>query len=101
MVSRGATGEISHHAFTELPGLLLPGDLIVVNTSATLPAAVRLAGAADRAGRPAGLAVHFSTPLPDGDWLVELRRRAEGGTTVSPIAAGARARSSICPAGPC
>jgi S-adenosylmethionine:tRNA ribosyltransferase-isomerase len=71
LVSRGAAGEISHHAFTGLPSLLLPGDLLVVNTSATLPAAV-----------PAGdgLAVHFSTPLPDGDWLVELRTVAAGAT---------------------
>jgi S-adenosylmethionine:tRNA ribosyltransferase-isomerase len=71
LVSRGAAGEISHHAFADLPSLLLPGDLLVVNTSATLPAAVP-AGS--------GLAVHFSTPLPDGDWLVELRA-ARGGTT--------------------
>jgi S-adenosylmethionine:tRNA ribosyltransferase-isomerase len=59
---------VSHHAFRDLPGLLSPGDLLVVNTSATLPAAVRL----DK------LAVHFSTPVPDADdgrWLVELRRR--------------------------
>src|SRR5712692_634650 len=66
LVSRGRTGEITHHAFTDLPGLLLPGDLIVVNSSGTIPAAVRLGG-------PGGLAVHFSTPLPDGAWLVELR----------------------------
>ncbi|HEY7147064.1 MAG TPA: S-adenosylmethionine:tRNA ribosyltransferase-isomerase [Streptosporangiaceae bacterium] len=72
LVSRRATGEISHHAFADLPGLLLPGDLIVVNTSATLPAAVPLDG---------GLAVHFSTALPDGDWLVELRA-AQGPATV-------------------
>jgi S-adenosylmethionine:tRNA ribosyltransferase-isomerase len=72
LVSRRATGEISHHAFGQLPGLLLPGDLIVVNTSATLPAAVWLAdGLAD--GLADDLAVRFSTPLPDGDWLVELR----------------------------
>jgi S-adenosylmethionine:tRNA ribosyltransferase-isomerase len=76
LVSKRATGEISHHAFGELPGLLLPGDLIVVNTSATLPAAVRPAdGLAD------GLVVHFSTPLPDGDWLVELRA-ADGAATI-------------------
>jgi len=67
MVSRGLTGQISHHAFAGLPALLLPGDLLVVNNSATLPAAVPL---------PTGLAVHFSTPLPDGDWLVELRATA-------------------------
>jgi S-adenosylmethionine:tRNA-ribosyltransferase-isomerase (queuine synthetase) len=64
LVSRGATGEIGHYEFRELPGLLLPGDLLVVNDTGTLPAQVR-------AGR--GLAVHFSTPLPDGAWLVELR----------------------------
>ncbi|GAB3679445.1 S-adenosylmethionine:tRNA ribosyltransferase-isomerase [Actinocorallia lasiicapitis] len=58
---------VGHHRFTELPSLLRAGDLLVVNDSATLPAAVRL----DR------LAVHFSTPAPgaDGLWLVELRRR--------------------------
>jgi S-adenosylmethionine:tRNA-ribosyltransferase-isomerase (queuine synthetase) len=68
LVGRRGTGEIGHHSFRDLPGLLEPGDLLVVNTSATLPAAVRL----DR------LAVHFSGPLPDlpGVWLVELRLRA-------------------------
>ena len=81
LVSRGAAGEISHHAFAELPSLLLPGDLLVINTSATLPAAVRLAGTR-LTGRtvPTGLAVHFSTSLPDGDWLVELRE-VQGGST--------------------
>ncbi|MGP3962880.1 S-adenosylmethionine:tRNA ribosyltransferase-isomerase [Nonomuraea sp. 3N208] len=64
MVSRGDL-EPEHHRFGDLPGLLDPGDLIVVNNSATLPAAVRL----DR------LAVHFSTAREDGTWLVELRRR--------------------------
>ncbi|QKG23967.1 S-adenosylmethionine:tRNA ribosyltransferase-isomerase [Actinomadura verrucosospora] len=67
LVGRRAAGQVSHHAFRDLPDLLDPGDLLVVNTSATLPAAVRL----DR------ISVHFSTPLPgaDGrDWIVELRR---------------------------
>jgi S-adenosylmethionine:tRNA ribosyltransferase-isomerase len=68
---------VTHHPFTALPELLRHGDLLVVNTSATLPAAVRL----DR------LALHFSGPVapgaadPAGDcWLVELRRRAGGAT---------------------
>jgi S-adenosylmethionine:tRNA ribosyltransferase-isomerase len=65
LASRTSSGEISHHRFGELPGLLLPGDLLVVNTSATLPAQVRTAG---------DLAVHFSGPRPDGSWLVELRQ---------------------------
>jgi S-adenosylmethionine:tRNA ribosyltransferase-isomerase len=64
LVSRAATGMIAHHRFTDLSRLLLPGDLLVVNTSRTLPAAV-LAGP--------DLAVHFSTGLPDGSWLVEPR----------------------------
>ena len=40
LVSRSASGELDQHAFAELPDLLLPGDLLVVNNSATLPAAV-------------------------------------------------------------
>jgi S-adenosylmethionine:tRNA-ribosyltransferase-isomerase (queuine synthetase) len=65
LVSRGSSGEIGHYGFRDLPGLLLPGDLLVVNNTATLPAQVRT---------PGGLAVHFSTQLPDGAWLVELRQ---------------------------
>jgi len=70
LVGERSTGEVTHHEFRDLPTLLRPGDLLVVNTSATLPAAVRL----DK------IAVHFSTPLPeeggeDRVWLVELRRR--------------------------
>ena len=68
LVSRTAAGEVTSHAFTELPQLLLPGDLLVVNNSATLPAAVAV-----RAGAPGAGTVHFSTSMPDGDWLVELR----------------------------
>jgi S-adenosylmethionine:tRNA ribosyltransferase-isomerase len=64
LVSRGLD-KPEHHRFTDLPGRLSPGDLVVVNNSATLPAAVRL----DK------LAVHFSTAGEDGTWLIELRRR--------------------------
>src|ERR1700755_3382727 len=84
LVSQGTTGDISHHRFDELPGLLRPGDLIVVNTSGTLPAevvAVRGPGPGPGSGPGPGpggrdarrLAVHFSTAWPDGGWLVELR----------------------------
>ena len=41
LVSRRSSGEIGHHGFRDLPGLLLAGDLLVVNTTATLPAQVR------------------------------------------------------------
>jgi S-adenosylmethionine:tRNA ribosyltransferase-isomerase len=88
LVSRTATGEISHHRFRQLPGLLLPGDLLVVNTSQTLPAQVRVT---------TGLAVHFSTPRPDGSWLVELRQLKN--KTSLPNAAGIPGQSLTLPGG--
>jgi S-adenosylmethionine:tRNA ribosyltransferase-isomerase len=99
MASRGAAGEISHHAFASLPSLLLPGDLLVVNTSATLPAAVPLAGGltARLSPLPDGLRAHFSTPLPDGDWLVELR--AAGGAATVPYRGGAAGQRLELPGG--
>src|SRR5580704_8157593 len=81
LVSRGATGQISHHRFTALPDLLRPGDLIVVNTSGTLPAAVTAVAAP---GDAAELAVHFSGPRPDRGWLVELRERRGPATVPYP-----------------
>jgi S-adenosylmethionine:tRNA ribosyltransferase-isomerase len=62
----GAGEGVHHHRFSDLPTLLRPGDVLVVNTSATLPAALPVRG------RP--LALHFSTETADGRWLVELRR---------------------------
>jgi S-adenosylmethionine:tRNA ribosyltransferase-isomerase len=58
---------ISHTRFADLGRHLRPGDLLVVNNSATLPAAVT----GSRDGRP--IAVHFSTALGDHLWVVELR----------------------------
>ena len=72
-------GSVTHHHFTELAGLLRPGDLLVANSSATFPAAVDLAGGGRRY---AGVVAHFSTRLPDGDWVVELRARTADGATV-------------------
>jgi S-adenosylmethionine:tRNA ribosyltransferase-isomerase len=63
-----AAGTVRHHRFTDLPALLRAGDVLVVNTSATVPAAVPVAG------RP--LTVHFSTEEAAGSWLVELREQA-------------------------
>ena len=57
-----------HARFADLPGFLAPGDLVVVNTSGTLPAAVDGRRAA---GQP--VTVHFSTTLGEGAWVVELR----------------------------
>lgn len=60
---------VRHDRFRDLPGLLQPGDLLVVNTSRTLPAAL---DAVRADGRSAPL--HVSSPLDDGSWAVELRR---------------------------
>lgn len=59
--------ETRHETVAALPGLLHPGDLLVVNTSATLPAAVGLT----RHG--IALDLHVSTQRDDGTWVVELR----------------------------
>jgi S-adenosylmethionine:tRNA ribosyltransferase-isomerase len=56
---------VEHGIFADLGNYLRPGDLLVVNTSATLPAAVD--------ATRAGVVVHFSTELDDGSWVVELR----------------------------
>ncbi|WP_329069665.1 S-adenosylmethionine:tRNA ribosyltransferase-isomerase [Streptomyces sp. NBC_01429] len=77
LVSRGT--RVSHHVFRQLPELLRAGDVLVVNTSATLPAAV-----SGRLGR-ARVVVHFSTRGDDGRWAVELRTPRAGeaaGTTL-------------------
>ncbi|MGW1958196.1 S-adenosylmethionine:tRNA ribosyltransferase-isomerase [Streptomyces sp. NPDC001920] len=79
LVSRGT--EVSHHVFGELPRLLRAGDLLVVNTSETLPAAV------DGWVGHARVVVHFSTRGDDGRWAVELRDPDERGTT-RPLTAG-------------
>ncbi|ANB05646.1 queuosine biosynthesis protein [Streptomyces ambofaciens] len=83
LVSRGT--EVSHHGFRELPGLLRAGDLLVVNTSVTLAAAVD-----GHIGR-APVVVHFSTRGDDGRWAVELRDPDGRGTTRPRARAGTRA----------
>ena len=60
---------VQHGTFRDLPDVLSPGDLLVVNTSATLPAALDVVRGD---GTPALL--HVSGSLDDGDWVVEVRR---------------------------
>ncbi|MFF4753990.1 S-adenosylmethionine:tRNA ribosyltransferase-isomerase [Streptomyces sp. NPDC002514] len=82
LVSHGR--EVAHHAFAELPRLLRAGDLLVVNTSPTLAAAVD-----GRIGH-ARVVVHFSTRGDDGRWAVELRDPDGRGTTRAWDPSGAR-----------
>jgi S-adenosylmethionine:tRNA ribosyltransferase-isomerase len=69
LVSHRRSAEIVPSSFIFLPRFLDPGDLLVINTSGTLPAAVD-AVAADGTE----LVVHLSTQLDATRWVVELRR---------------------------
>lgn len=69
LVTRNGGEEIVHAHFRELPSFLAPGDLVVLNTTATLPAALT----AIRADGDA-IALHVSTPLAGGLVVVEPRQ---------------------------
>src|SRR4051794_10315949 len=72
-----AGGDGVHHAqFHQIAQFLSPGDVVVVNTSATLAAAVDGVRPDDRP-----VTVHFATPGAGGEWLVELRRPDSSGPT--------------------
>jgi len=81
VASRGS-GRLVHACFTELVRSLRSGDLLVVNTSGTLPAALD----ADVEGQAAEL--HLSTPVERDDWVVELRTLRR--TPLRPPAMGTR-----------
>ena len=72
MVSVLEADAIEHARFADLPRWLAPGDLLVVNTSATLNAALPATAGDGRA-----FELHLSTRLPGGLWSVELREPGE------------------------
>ena len=74
LVTRRDDDSIVHAHFRELPRFLRAGDLVVLNTTATLPAAVT----AIREDGDA-IALHVSTSLPGG--LVVVEPRGQGGQT--------------------
>src|SRR2546423_3213947 len=78
LVAQAGSGQVEHRRFRELPELLAPGDLLVVNRSATLNAA--LDGTVD--GEPAVL--HLSRELDGRRWIAELRHAAPGTTRTGP-----------------
>jgi len=69
LVSNAGSDTIDHSRFSDLPRWLSPGDLLVVNTSGTLKAALT---ARTRTGHHFEL--HLSTQLPGNFWVVEVRR---------------------------
>jgi S-adenosylmethionine:tRNA ribosyltransferase-isomerase len=92
LVARRRDRHLAHGRFWQLPEFLEPGDLVVVNTSATLPAAVAALGADG-----ASLELHVSTSLPAGLWLIELRRPQ--GPASSPYQGGAPGDRLLLPGG--
>jgi S-adenosylmethionine:tRNA ribosyltransferase-isomerase len=69
MVAHRGDEALVHTTFGELPRFLDAGDLVVINTSGTVPAAVPGIAAGG-----AAVVVHLSTRLDDGRWVVEVRR---------------------------
>src|SRR5260370_22295794 len=68
MVSHISTNQVEHTRFRQIGDFLEPGDVLVINTSGTLNAALP-------AIRSDGthLELHLSTHLPTKSWVVEMR----------------------------
>lgn len=62
------TGQIVHSTFNHFPSFLQKGDVLVVNTSATVAAALPIKLPGQRQGK-----LHVSTKLNEQKWLVEIR----------------------------
>jgi S-adenosylmethionine:tRNA ribosyltransferase-isomerase len=68
MVSYQSTNQVLHTQFRQIGQFLHPGDLLVINTSGTMNAALH---ATRSDGTP--LELHLSTHLPADLWTVEIR----------------------------
>jgi S-adenosylmethionine:tRNA ribosyltransferase-isomerase len=75
MLVASGHGALVHARARDLPDFLRPGDLVVINTSATMPAALPA-----RRADGSALELRLSTPLPgapDDRWVIELRSGSE------------------------
>jgi S-adenosylmethionine:tRNA ribosyltransferase-isomerase len=75
---------VVHDRFADLANHLRPGDLLVVNNSATLPAAI------DAIRGATTITVHFSAALDDHVWVVELRPAADATGPLPDVEPGER-----------
>ena len=75
MVSYRANNRIVHTRFRAIGSFLNPGDVLAINTSGTLNAALN---ATRSDGTP--IELHLSTHLPGDVWSVELRQLSDKGT---------------------
>ncbi len=92
MVSYYPGRRVEHACFDELAEFLEAGDVLAVNTSGTMNAALQARGAG---GAPYEL--HLSTHLPGDLWVVELRETGERGST--PFYSAAAGERYSLPAG--
>ena len=83
MVGSVASQIIVDARFGDLPDFLNPGDALVINTSATVPAAIDA-----RTDRGEQVVVHFSSRLPSDLWTVEVRHPDGLGSLPYPDFAG-------------
>ncbi len=84
MVVRRGAGRLDHRRFDELPGLLAPGDLLVVNDTAVVPA--RLRGRKETGGRVEVLLL---------DYAEGVRERASRGGFQCPCLVRASRRPAV------
>lgn len=74
MVADAASGALSHDRFRRLGRWLRPGDLLVINVSATVPAAL------EGRSTEGPVRLHLSSPVAGALWTVEPRRPAGVGS---------------------
>jgi S-adenosylmethionine:tRNA ribosyltransferase-isomerase len=92
LISSKHDNSLMHTHFHDLPDFLEAGDVLVINTSGTLPAALP---ATREDGTP--LVLHLSTHLPADLWIVELRTPATRATM--PFRGASAGESLILPGG--
>jgi S-adenosylmethionine:tRNA ribosyltransferase-isomerase len=95
LISRIEDDGIGHARFRHFPDFLASGDVVVVNTSATINASLE-GGRESAAGQPdEPIELHLSTPLPNrspDQWVVELRHSSADGKTTPLLTARAGER---------
>jgi len=79
MVTYRSDNRIVHARFHDVVSFLREGDVVVINTSGTRPAALQA-----RRADGSRLSLHLSTQLPVGLWLVELRQPSSTESGPSP-----------------
>ncbi len=86
LVSHLTGDRIVHARFADLPTILRPGDLLVVNVSATLPAAL-----AARTSDGSEITMHLSSRLPAELFVVEFRKVSVSAGQIFELPGGASA----------